>query len=151
VANHTCGVDPMFLMTGSPRLLSFLITEEFRDIKPLTPIFDHVGCIPVRQSRCDPGAVRLALRRLSEGRVVCIFPEGGLSNAGQPRHRRCWKAGVALIALRSGVPVYPALIVGGPNQRPMRPAWLKPSRVRVIFGPALDLSAYLGRPIRRPL
>ena len=30
-------------------------------------------------------------------------------------------------------------------------AWLRPSRVRVVFGPAVDLSAYVGRPISRKL
>jgi 1-acyl-sn-glycerol-3-phosphate acyltransferase len=77
---------------------------------PLHPYFhDHVGSIPVSLARPDPGAIRRALRILEQGGVVGIFPEGPFSRhgtlvRGQP--------GVALVALRSGVPVVPAAISG---------------------------------------
>jgi hypothetical protein len=59
---------------------------------------------------------------------------------------------VALLALRSRVPIFPAYIAGGPQVSDVLPAWLWPSRgVRVIFGPAVDLSAYYGLPIDRKL
>jgi 1-acyl-sn-glycerol-3-phosphate acyltransferase len=148
VANHTCSADPAFLAVGSRRLLSFLIAKEYYKIPLLKPLFDYLHCVPVTRNGEDTAAVRLALRRLSEQRVVCIFPEGGLSNAGRPRPRR-GKNGVALLALRSRAPVYPALILRGPQTHKVLRSWMGPSRVRVVFGQAVDLSAYYDRPINR--
>jgi 1-acyl-sn-glycerol-3-phosphate acyltransferase len=73
-----------------------------------------------------------------------------LSNAGKDRMGRA-RAGVAWLALRSRVPVIPALILGGPQTYKIRPSWVCPSRVRVIVGQPVDLSAYRGRKITRPL
>jgi 1-acyl-sn-glycerol-3-phosphate acyltransferase len=150
-SNHTCSADGAFLQTWSRRGLHFLMAREYYDGLPLVRgIFDAMGCVLVRREGCDPTSVRTALRRLHAGGVVCIFPEGGLSAAGRRRFRRA-KCGVALLALRSGAPVYPVLITGGPQHNNVPRAWLRPSRVRLTSGPAVDLSAYLDRPIARPL
>src|SRR5262249_831701 len=77
-------------------------------------------------------------------------PEGGLSHAGRDGVHP-GKAGIALFALRTRVPVIPARITGGPQRSEVLPAWLRPSRVRVTFGSPVDLSAYYGRPINRKL
>jgi hypothetical protein len=49
--------------------------------------------------------------------------------------------------------VYPACIVGGPRTDQLLLSWLwpPPGRVRVVFGPAIDLSAYYDRPRSRRL
>src|SRR5438067_4925558 len=82
VSNHTCSADPSFLTAGCGRVLSFLIAREYYDIPFLRRLLDYMGCVPVVRAGCDVAAVRTALRRLEEGRVVCVFPEGGLGNAG---------------------------------------------------------------------
>jgi 1-acyl-sn-glycerol-3-phosphate acyltransferase len=149
VSNHTCSPDPAFLTAGCSRVLSFMLGREFY-APVLHLLLNYMGCVPVHRGGCDVCSVRVALRRLAEGRVVCIFPQGGLSNAGKGRLGTS-KAGVALIALRSGAPVYPACIVGGPQTSKMLRAWLRPSRVKIRFGPPLDLSRFTGRRITRRL
>jgi 1-acyl-sn-glycerol-3-phosphate acyltransferase len=66
---------------------------------------------------------------------------------------RAAKHGAALLALRTRAPVYAACIAGGPRTDDLLKAWLwpPPGRVRVIFGPAIDLSAYYDRPRTRRL
>jgi 1-acyl-sn-glycerol-3-phosphate acyltransferase len=151
IANHTCSADPAFLQAAFARPLSFLIAHEYYESLPrLRGLFEYIGSVPVVRDGRDVRAVRLALRRLSAGRLVCIFPEGGLSAAGRQRLRH-GKGGAALLALRSRAPVIPAYISGGPQHSHVPRAWLLPSRVRVTFGPAVDLSAYDGRPINRRL
>jgi 1-acyl-sn-glycerol-3-phosphate acyltransferase len=59
--------------------------------------------------RPDPGAIKRVLRALDAGRIVGIFPEGASSREGRLVGGH---PGVALIALRSGVPVVPAAIHG---------------------------------------
>jgi 1-acyl-sn-glycerol-3-phosphate acyltransferase len=152
-ANHTCSADPTFLSAGCRRTLSFLVAREHYNIHPLTRwMMDHFGYVSVTRSGLDVCAARTALRRLRDGRVICLFPEGNLSGAAGNRLRRA-KPGVALLALRSRAPVFPAHIAGGPRTHRLLRAWLRPSprRVRVTFGPAVDLSAYYGRRIDRRL
>jgi 1-acyl-sn-glycerol-3-phosphate acyltransferase len=151
VSNHTCSADPPFVQAGCPRPLSFLIAREYyRDLPWARWLFDYIGCVPVNRSGRDGLAVRKGLLRLSEGRIVCIFPEGGLHGAGTGRLRR-GKGGAALLALRSRAPVYPVFISKGHQHSNVPRAWLLPSRTRVTYGPAIDLSAYYDRPIDRPL
>jgi len=151
IANHTCSADPSFLQANCARWLSFLIAREFYGLLPLIDrVFEHQCSVPVARDGRDVAAVRTALRRLQEGRIVCVFPEGGLSGTGRGRLRP-GKGGAALLALRSRAPVYPAFIAGGPQHHYVPRAWLLPSRVRVYFGPPVDLSAYYDRPINRPL
>jgi 1-acyl-sn-glycerol-3-phosphate acyltransferase len=153
VSNHTCSADPMFLLAGSDRMISFLVAREHYHLNaPIHWLLRAMSSVPVARDGQDAGAVRCSLRRLAEGRVIGIFPEGNLSGVARNRIRP-GKAGAALIALRSRVPVYPAYIAGGPRTRKLLSAWLRPSKVpvRVVFGPPVDLSAYYGRPINRRL
>jgi 1-acyl-sn-glycerol-3-phosphate acyltransferase len=150
VSNHTCSADPAFVVSGWGGPISFLMAKEYYHLSLVRGLFEYLGCVPVSRDGRDGCAIRRALRRLDENRVVCVFPEAWLSNYGRPRLRR-GKGGAALLALRSRLPVYPVLILGGPQTNNLVRAWLQPSRGRVIFGRAVDLSAYLDRPINRRL
>jgi 1-acyl-sn-glycerol-3-phosphate acyltransferase len=151
VANHTCSADPAFLQAGCTCPLGFLIAKEYYEELPWARwLFDYLGSVPVARNCRDVAALRLALQRLREGRVLCVFPEGGLSAAGLGLLRR-GKGGAAWLALRSRAPVYPAFISGGPQHTNVPRAWLLPSRARLTYGPAVDLSAYYDRPIDRKL
>src|SRR5579885_3534844 len=112
IANHTCSADPAILQTCCPRPLCFLIAREYYHLPVARRFFGHFGMVPVARNGRDITALRVGLRRLAEGRVVCLFPEGGLSGAGTGRVRP-GRGGAALLALRSGAPVYPAFIAGG--------------------------------------
>lgn len=145
-ANHANYLDGVVLGATLARKIVFLVMPRVYRATPLHPYFHrHVGSIPVNLARPDPGAIRRALRVLDEGGVVGIFPEGpygrdGRLVRGQP--------GVALVALRAGVPVVPAAITGT-FQALVDRRWHIPRRVplRVRFGRALRFT----RPARRPL
>jgi 1-acyl-sn-glycerol-3-phosphate acyltransferase len=109
-ANHHNYLDAVVLGVAVPRPIHFLVMPRVFHASPLHPSFHRrVGSIPVNLERPDPGAIKRTLRVLEDGGVVGIFPEGPFSRegrlvSGQP--------GVAMIALRSGVPVVPAAISG---------------------------------------
>jgi 1-acyl-sn-glycerol-3-phosphate acyltransferase len=153
VANHTCSSDPTFILAGSSRLLSFLAAREHYNLHPLArKILDYMRCVPVKRDNRDPRALRQALRRLTEGCAVCLFPEGNLS--GVARNRFCVaKPGIAMLALVCRLPVYPVFISGGPRTENLLASWVWPSRraVRVTYGQPVDLSAYHDRPRNRQL
>jgi 1-acyl-sn-glycerol-3-phosphate acyltransferase len=109
-ANHHNYVDGVVLAVALPRPIAFLVMPRVFNASPLHPGFHRrIGSIPVNLERPDPGAIKRVLRALKGRRVVGIFPEGPFSREG------CMvpgQSGVALIALRSGVPVLPAAIEG---------------------------------------
>ena len=109
-ANHHNYLDGVVLGVAVPRPINFLVMPRVFHASPLHPPFHRrIGSISVNLERPDPGAIKRTLRALQQGAVVGIFPEGPFSREGrlvpgQP--------GVAMIALRAGVPVVPAAICG---------------------------------------
>ncbi len=142
-ANHSNYLDGVVLGAVVPRRIAFLVMPRVYHSTPLHPPFHrHVGSIPINLERPDPGAIKRALRVLEEGGVVGIFPEGPFSLNGQLTKGQ---PGVALIALRSGMPVVPVAIRGTYEALVGRPLHLpRPSPVSVRFGRPLEFG-----PIRR--
>jgi 1-acyl-sn-glycerol-3-phosphate acyltransferase len=109
-ANHHNYLDGVVLGVAVPRPISFLVMPRVFHASPLHPSFHRrIGSIPVSLGRPDPGAMRRSLRVLDEGGIVGIFPEGPFSREGQ---LVSGQPGVAMMALRAGVPVVPAAISG---------------------------------------
>jgi 1-acyl-sn-glycerol-3-phosphate acyltransferase len=139
IANHTCGIDHMLLQAASRRLLGFMIAREYYESKWLHWICLYIGCIPVNRNGRDVAAIRAALRALEEGRVLPIFPEGRILPASGRRLGEM-RAGGAYIAIRAGVPVVPAYIIGTPRTDEILPSLATPSRASLFFGEPIDLS-----------
>ena len=74
----------------------------------MTWLFKLAGCIPVDTDGRSDGAIRAALKALQEGKVVALFPQGGIHRRHQPRARL--KRGVHKLAELSGAPVFPVHI-----------------------------------------
>src|SRR5688572_23902521 len=109
-ANHHNYLDGILLAVAVPAPISFLVMPRVWHATPLHPLFHrHIGSIPLEVERADVGALRRALGALDAGRVVGIFPEGPFSVRGQ---LEAGLHGVAMLALRSGVPVVPVAIHG---------------------------------------
>ena len=134
-ANHHNYLDGVVLGVTVPDPISFLVMPRVWRATPLHPIFHrNIRSIPIDLDRADVGALRRALQSLQEGRVVGIFPEGPFSVRGRLEPGL---PGVALLALRSGVPVIPAGIRGTYEALEGRRGYI-PRRVPigVRFGPA---------------
>ncbi|HEV2342890.1 MAG TPA: lysophospholipid acyltransferase family protein [Actinocrinis sp.] len=153
VANHQSFADSLFMPMATPRPVKFLAKAEYftgRGVKGRLSagFFRGVGSIPIDRSgatAADP-ALTTALRLLSEGHVVGMYPEGTRSPDGRLYKGR---TGVARIALTARCPVVPCAIFGTrrvqPTGRRVPVPTLHPSgRVRVWFGKPLDFSRYTG-------
>lgn len=106
VANHVNGlIDPMLVLGATPLFPRFLGKSTLWDIKPLRPILDGAQVIPVYR-RQDEGvdtsrnreAFAASRRVLTEGGVICLFPEGRSHN--QPSLAPL-KTGAARMALEA--------------------------------------------------
>jgi 1-acyl-sn-glycerol-3-phosphate acyltransferase len=135
VSNHTSGLDPLLLQSCCSRLIIWMMAKEYYDLKPLTWIFRTVEAIPVERSGRDMAATRSALRALKDGRVLGVFPEGKIELS---RELLPFQTGVALMAIKARVPVYPVYLDGTQRTKEMVPALLVPNRATVRFGPAVE-------------
>ena len=109
-ANHHNYLDGVVLAVALKQPISFLVMPRVYHATPLHPLLHrHLGSIPINLERPDVGALRRALAALDDGGIVGIFPEGPFSVRGRLEPGL---HGVALLAMRSGVPVVPAGIRG---------------------------------------
>lgn len=136
VCNHTSSLDPLLIQAPCNRLITWMMAAEYFDIKPLAPIFRTLGVIPVHRSGRDSAATRAALRALHKGAILGVFPEGRIETNGEILP---FQTGVALLAIRAGVPVYPAYLEGTQQGKEMVEAFLKRNRIRLRFGPVINL------------
>jgi 1-acyl-sn-glycerol-3-phosphate acyltransferase len=131
VCNHTSALDPHLVQSPCRRLITWMMAKEFYDLWYLKPVFRQLGVIPVTRSGRDTSATRAAIRALANGELLGIFPEGRIENS---REMFPFQTGVALMAMKTGVPVYPAFLDGTQRNKEMLAALTQPQRARVIFG-----------------
>jgi 1-acyl-sn-glycerol-3-phosphate acyltransferase len=136
ICNHISGLDPLMIQSACPRLIVWMMASEYYEVRGLNRIFRTVGAIPVERSGRDMAATRAAMRAIDDGRIVGIFPEGRIEPS---RQLLPFQTGVAMMALRKGVPIYPAHLEGTQRGKPMLEAMLKPRVASLAFGEPLHL------------
>jgi 1-acyl-sn-glycerol-3-phosphate acyltransferase len=134
VCNHHSGLDPLLVQSPCNRLITWMMAAEYYEMKSMGWIFRTVGAIPVRRANRDSASLRAAIRALEGGQVLGIFPEGRISPTEELLP---FQTGVALMAIKTGVPVYPAYLTGTQRGKEMVRAFLTPNRAKLSFGPAI--------------
>jgi CAAX prenyl protease-like protein len=108
VANHVSFVDAVLLMAASPRPIRFIMDHKIFRVPVLGWMFKLAKAIPIAPQKVDARiyerAFAEARRVLDEGDLLCIFPEGGITQDGtlQP-----FKGGIMKILETHPVPVVP--------------------------------------------
>ncbi|MBP2633957.1 MAG: plsC [Firmicutes bacterium] len=108
-ANHLSLWDPPLAATFVPRYIHFMAKEELFKIPILGYIIRKLHSFPVRRGASDRAAIRTAITLLNDGHCLGLFPEGTRSKTGTIRKA---EPGLALIALKAGVPVVPTAVIG---------------------------------------
>src|SRR5438876_10427003 len=103
VPNHISWVDALVLQLACPRPIRYVIDQEYYHKPVLHPILRALGCIPIN-IRHSHAAVRAAAEKVSQGEIVCVFPEGQLERRGVLLRLQ---RGYELIARHSKVQVVP--------------------------------------------
>jgi len=137
-SNHISYLDPPLLGAIIPRKVTFMARRGLFDIKvPILKWLIHHYAFPVDREKTLPSTIKEAIRRLKNGELIVIFPEGRRSETGGLLEG---KKGIGLIAGRSKVAVVPALIQGTDRALPVRGKWLKKAKISVIFDKPLYFS-----------
>jgi 1-acyl-sn-glycerol-3-phosphate acyltransferase len=147
-SNHLAFTDSIFMPLVVRRKVTFVGKAEYfrgRGIKGwlVKMFFVWTGTIPVDRAggRAARAALDTQLRVLREGSIAGIYPEGTRSPDGRLYRG---KTGVARLALESGAPVVPVVMLNADEVQP--PGTLLPrlKRVRIRFGAPMDFSRYAG-------
>jgi 1-acyl-sn-glycerol-3-phosphate acyltransferase len=109
ICNHIHNSDPILLVAAYPRPLLWMAKKEVFSVPVIGWIADSAGAFPVDRGSADRSAMRNAERLLRERYLVGVFPEGTRSVTGGLKNVY---PGVALIAVKSGVPILPTAIIG---------------------------------------
>jgi 1-acyl-sn-glycerol-3-phosphate acyltransferase len=109
-SNHASMIDPPLI---SYAFISHDIDYVAKNKLFTMPVIGRwtrmVNCIPVDRNGGNVFCLREALRRIRNGRVVCIFPEGGRTIDGKMSEA---EQGVGFLVHKARVPVVPVYIRG---------------------------------------
>ncbi|MFJ8731102.1 lysophospholipid acyltransferase family protein [Streptomyces bauhiniae] len=146
--NHLSFSDHFLMPAILRRRITFLAKAEYFTGPGLKGrltafFFRSAGQIPVDRSGKEAGqaAVREGLKVLGRGELLGIYPEGTRSHDGRLYKG---KVGVAVMALKAGVPVVPCAMIGTFEAQPpgRKIPRLRPITIR--FGEPLEFSRYAG-------
>ena len=140
VCNHTSSVDPMLLQAACPRLITWMMAKEYAYVFGVQWFMNAIEPILVERSGRDMAATRSALRALRDGKLLGVFPEGRIAKT---RGLLEFQTGVALLAAKSGAPVYPAFLDGTQRGKGMVEAFLRPNGATIAFGPRVEFAGDL--------
>lgn len=102
LSNHLADVDPIAVYLACPRPIHFMGKSELFEMKVVGSILRAFRAFPVNRGQPDRAALKHAIELLKAGEVVCVFPEGQLSETGELQEL---KPGIALLARSSGATV----------------------------------------------
>lgn len=131
VANHQSLLDPLFVQVACRRHLHTLTKSTQFGVPFFGWMLPRVKAIPTRRYRVDPQAVRMVLRRLSQGEAVGIYPEGERSWDG---YLQPFRRGTLRLLLGAGVPIVPCGISGAYDAWPRWSRLIRKRKVRINFG-----------------
>jgi 1-acyl-sn-glycerol-3-phosphate acyltransferase len=146
-SNHISHFDPPIITVFFPRRIDWIGMSDLFRGRILRWFFSGLNVIPIERNGPDRAALRLATSRLKEGRVVGIFPEGGIRDgAASIVNGAQMKQGVSLLFALSDAPLVPCVILGSDrlyNPRNWLP-WRRP-KIWIAYGnPIWPLDAKAG-------
>ncbi|GAB4536688.1 MAG: lysophospholipid acyltransferase family protein [Thermodesulfovibrionia bacterium] len=136
-SNHISYLDPPLISAVVPRRVTFIARKGLFEIPLLGWFISHYS-FPIDREAPKPSTIKEALRRLKNGELLAIFPEGRRSETGDLLEP---KQGLGMIVSRSNVPIIPTLIIGSNKALPIGAKWLKRARVKVIFDMPIHYSS----------
>lgn len=107
-ANHTSFSDPFILGTAFwYRRMFFLVAEVVMQGKLRSLLLKGMGCIKIERRVADIEAIKRSVNLLKEGRVLSVFPQGGIVHDNSMEQL---KSGTVLMAIQSKAPIIPTYI-----------------------------------------
>ena len=113
VCNHVSLVDALIVGGSIRRPVRFVMYHKIFDIPFLRFLFRTAKAIPIAPAREDQALLAVAFDKidaeLAAGNVVCVFPEGAITQDG---HIQGFRQGIERVIARRPVPVVPMALSG---------------------------------------
>jgi 1-acyl-sn-glycerol-3-phosphate acyltransferase len=113
VCNHVSYVDALIIAAACRRPVRFVVDHRLFRVPVLAFVLRTGRAIPIASSREDPGLLARAYdeiaRALAAGDVICMFPEGRITEDGEMAP---FRRGIERIIERTPVPVVPMALRG---------------------------------------
>ncbi|WP_299042814.1 lysophospholipid acyltransferase family protein [uncultured Campylobacter sp.] len=132
IANHQSMLDIMALEEIHPANICWIAKKEIEDL----PFFGNIIRVPKmisidrKDPRSLPKIIKLAKERVSQGRVIAIFPEGTRSNGDKILK---FKSGANIIANKLNLTVQPVLIIGSRKIIDSKSISVNSGTVKIIY------------------
>lgn len=139
IANHQSMLDIMALEEIHPANICWIAKKEIEDL----PFFGNIIRVPKmisidrKDPRSLPKIIKLAKERISEGRVIAIFPEG---TRGDGSKILKFKSGANIIANKLNLVVQPVLIIGSRKIIDSKTISVNSGSFKVIYMDIVDTS-----------
>jgi 1-acyl-sn-glycerol-3-phosphate acyltransferase len=132
ISNHQSHFDPPLIAIGLRRRCNFLARKSLFKFKPFGWLIDMLDAIPLEINGIGFAGIKESIKRLKNGEVILLFPEGG----------RTWDGNIApflqgslALAQRTKSAIVPAAISGCyeafPRMQTFPKLW---GKFRVVYG-----------------
>jgi 1-acyl-sn-glycerol-3-phosphate acyltransferase len=135
-ANHISHFDPLLISLATRRKIDWMTMAEFFRPPVLGFLLHSIDAFPAERDRADLRTLRTAIERLKNGRVVGIFPEGGIRDGARSLlHGAPLRPGAATVAHIASIPIVPCVVIGSDRLYSLR-GWLPFRRtpIWIAFG-----------------
>ena len=141
VTNHASYLDPPIIgVAARYRPVHFMARNTLWNNKFAKWWLNNVCCIPVSRDTGDIAALKKSISILKNEKVLSIFPEGTRTIDGNLQDA---KSGVGFIIEKSKCVVIPAYIDGSFKSFSKNCKWIKPNKIKIIFGKPIDNNDFL--------
>ncbi len=134
-ANHQSHLDPLLVGLIFGRRLNYLARATLFRIPPFRWLLQSVNAIPIDREGMGLAGLKATLRRLEQGELVLIFPEGTRSRDGKVARL---KPGFCALARRGKVPLLPVGVEGAFQAWPRNRMFPAPGVVHLHVGRAIS-------------
>jgi len=128
VSNHQSHLDPMLVGVACDRRLNFVARDTLFRFAPLAWLMMTLDAIPLDREGTGLGGLKESLRRLKDGEMLLIFPEGTRTRDGEVGPL---KPGFLALARRAKAPLLPVAIDGSYESWPRRNLLPKPAVIQI--------------------
>src|SRR5204863_2863383 len=135
-SNHISHFDPFLISLPVRRKIDWMTMAEFFRLPALGFFLRSIGAFPAERDRADLKTIRAAINRLRTGRIVGLFPEGGIRDGARSLLEGApLRPGAATLAHMAGVPILPCVIVGS-DRLYAKKSWLpfRRTAIWIAFG-----------------
>jgi 1-acyl-sn-glycerol-3-phosphate acyltransferase len=133
-SNHISHFDPLIISGVVRRKIEWMTMAEFFSIPVLRHWLCAVDAFPADRDRANRITIRTAIERLRAGRVIGLFPEGGIRDGKNSMlEGGTNRSGVAALSHLANVPVLPCVIFGS-DRLYNKKRWLPLRRTHIWIG-----------------